>query len=178
MFEPMEMGNWALETYFYFNWTADPVTGRVYIAPFEEGRYVVHRLDPVGEPIGDLVMETPLIEREQFELQVEKDYVAHWLTAAEGGDPGYSVQCEPWPYRLPISEMSVDDSGNLWVLRGLDDIPVFDIWSPEGDLTGRAELRGMTNGDIRFEVGAGRMLFYYENPTDYQKVYIAGYPAR
>ena len=174
-FEPLEMANWALRVYFYLNWTADPVSGRVYVAPFREGEYVVRCLDSSGELIRELTLETLLIERDEFEIQVERDYVAQFLTSAEGGDPIYSVECEPWAYRLPVSEIRVDDAGNLWVLRGIEDTPRFDIWSPDGELIAAGELPGMENGDIRFRVGGGRMLLYYENPLDYQKIYLVEY---
>jgi hypothetical protein len=64
---------------------------------------------------------------------------------------------DPDTFRAPISGIWLGWEGNLWVLRGTEDIPVFDIWSiPEGELLYRAEL------DL--EIQPDEFLTFYINP--------------
>lgn len=170
------MADFFLEQFFYTFWTIDRVNGLVYAAPFDEGEYRILAFPLEGGEPEVIEMETSPVPKTEAEIELERAFVAEYLTAAEGGEAPYNMHCEPWPYRLPIAGMEVDDDGNLWVLRGDRDDVVFDVWDRSGTRVTECLLPGLEWGDLNFRIRGGRMLLYRENPLDYQKIYIVQIP--
>lgn len=174
--DPNTMGDFFLHDFLYSSWAVDPGAGVIYAAPFQEGAYRILAFPLEGGDPREITLEVEPVPKTPEEIELEAAYVAAFLTAAEGGDPQYNVDCEPWPFRIPVAGMEVDDRGNLWVLRGDMDGTVFDLWSPDGRLMHRATLQGFTGGDLRFRIRDRRMLLYRENPVDFQKIYFITIP--
>lgn len=170
------MADFFLEQFFYSFWAVDRVNGLVYAAPFDEGEYRILAFPLEGGEPEVIEMETSPVPRTDAEIEMERAFVAEYLTAAEGGEAPYSMDCEPWPYRLPISGMEVDDTGKLWVLRGDRDEVIFDVWDRSGTRLAECLLPGLERGDLNFRIRGERMLIYRENPPDYQKIYIVEIP--
>lgn len=176
---PMDLNRMAdffLEQFFYSFWAVDRVNGLVYAAPFDEGEYRILAFPLEGGEPEVIEMETSLVPKTDAEIEMERAFVAEYLTAAEGGEAPYNMHCEPWPYRLPIAGMEVDDTGNLWVLRGNRDDVIFDVWDRSGTRVAECLLQGLEGGDLNFRIRGRRMIIYRENPPDYQKIYIAQIP--
>ena len=176
VFEAAEgVGNVAQRYLFSNNWTADPTTGRVYMAPFSETSYSIRRFMPDGTELEPLEREVEAVRKSDEEIALDVEFVEQKLRSLEGGDPNYNVQLnDPWPYRLPIEDLDVDAHGNVWAFNGTLDEPVFDIWSPEGELVGRAVLNGMGSRALSWEFvmdGHG-ILAYDTNPEICQRVYV------
>ena len=173
-FDPSTFGNDVLRNYIYMSWTADPRTGNVYVCPFSETDYRILCYDSEGTLQREIVSEAPEVEKTEKEIQDEKDFLRGWLTALEGGDPPYSVDCEPYPYRLPVCDLDVDVEGNIWARRGTEDTPCFDIWTPEGDLIGHAVLEGVgpESRTWDFTIDRGGIVAYDQYPQDFQRIFI------
>lgn len=176
VWDPFNMGDFLLNTFFYRPWAVDQGRGTVYVAPYDQGRYSIMVFHPDGEGAGTLSTEIERVRKTPEEIAREKDYLAAFLTAAEAGEPMYDVNIEPFPYRHPVQSMEVDDEGNLWVLRGDLDGVFFNVWNSRGERVTDFEIPGLQGGDLRFRVRDHRMILYSENPEDYQKIYLASIP--
>ena len=174
VYDPATFGDDVLKNYFYMSWTADPETGDVYIFPFNECDYRILRYDSHGALLGEIVSEAPVVEKTQLEIDQERDFIRGWLTALEGGEPQYSVDCEPYPYRLPVSDLDVDAQGNIWARRGTEDIPYFDIWTPEGELIGHAVLEDASpeSRNWSFTIDRGGIVAFDQYPEDFQRIFV------
>jgi len=168
-------GDVAQRYYFSNSWTADPASGRVYAAPFSETDYRILRFGPDGTELSPLEREVPTVLKAEEEIARDVEYVQQKLRSLEGGNPGYSVQVnDPWPYRLPVLDLDVDAAGNLWALNGTLEEPVFDIWSPEGELMGKAVLVGLGARPLSWEFSMDRhgIVAYDTDPALCQRVYV------
>lgn len=174
--DPSDLTGFLLEVFFYTHWTIDRENGTVYVAPFSEGEYRVLAFPLEGGDPSVMEMETVPVPKTEEEIRLERAFVAEYLSIAEGGDPMYDVQCDPWPYRLPIAGLAADGLGRLWVLRGDRDGVFFNVWDPSGGRLFDAVIPEFGSGDLRFIAGRDRMLMYRENPEDYQKIYFVEIP--
>lgn len=170
------MADFFLEQFFYSFWAVDRVNGIVYAAPFSEGEYRILAFPLNGGEPKVIEMETTPVPKTEDEIALERAFVAEYLTTAEGGEAPYDMDCEPWPYRLPIAGMEVDEAGNLWVLRGDRGEVVFDLWDRAGTRVTECVIPGLEEGDLIFRIREERMLIYRENPLDYQRIYIVQIP--
>jgi len=175
-FEVAEGAGDVAQRYFFSNsWTADPASGRVYAAPFSETDYRILRFGPDGTELSPLEREVAAVRKTDEEIARDVEYVQQKLRSLEGGDPGYSVQVnDPWPYRVPVADLDVDAAGNLWALNGTLPEPVFDIWSPDGELVGKAVLVGFGSRPLSWEFTMGEhgILAYDTDPALCQRVYL------
>ncbi len=113
-------------------WTADRNTGDVYIAPYEDNRYLVYRYSPEGVLLNTAELEVEQVLKTDQEIADETAYLRARLTALNGRDMGFDI--EPYPDRRSITGLGVNGEGNLWVRRGTHDDAVLDLWTPEGEL--------------------------------------------
>lgn len=174
--DPSTMAEYILHSFFYSSWAVDTETGTLYAAPFHEGEYRILAFPCGGGEPRVMGMEVEPVAKTPEEIELERAFVASYLTAAEGGNPMYDVNCDPWPYKLPVEGMFVDDSGNLWVLRGDTGEVLFNVWSSAGERSFDVALPGFEAGDYGFRIRGDRMLLWRENPTDYQKIYLVAIP--
>jgi hypothetical protein len=150
--------------------------GGFFIAPRSSAEYVVHRWEASGAPLPDITMQMDPVAKTQDELETESMLLS--LKANVMGLPA-GVPMSPDPFRPMIRGLEVDPAGNLWVLRGTQEQPFFDIYDPQGGLTAHARL-GSTPPDgqtWRFAFGAQGILAWSEDPASgYQKLYVLEYP--
>lgn len=173
-FDLRHVGDMFLEYYLYTSWTADQNNGNVYISLFNETDYEIQCFSKSGELFNTISMDLEPVEKTEAEILEEIDHVIALLTALEGGEPQFNIECDPFPYRLPVAELCVDPEGNVWARRGTTVEPFFDIWTPEGDLVGQAVLSGVgsESRSWNFTIDAGGILAYDENPALFQRIYI------
>lgn len=170
----MDVGDMFLEYYLYTSWTADQNNGNVYISLFNETDYEIQCFSKSGNLYNTITMDLEPVEKTEAEILGEIDHVIALLTALEGGEPQFNIECDPFPYRLPVAELCVDPEGNVWARRGTTEEPFFDIWTPEGYLVGQAVLNGVgsESRSWNFTIDAGGILAYDENPVLFQRIYI------
>ncbi len=153
----------------------DTLNGIVYVSPYSGTDYRIERFTFDGEQLADLELDIEKVPLTEEEIRIEEEFVRLRLSSLEGGEPMYNVQLtDPLTHRLPINDLEIAPGGNLWVRRGTEDDPFFDIWSPAGELVGSAVLPGVgpRSRSWEFEVCEMGILAYDSDPDLYQKAYL------
>ncbi len=155
-------------------WTADRNTGNVYIAPYEDNRYLVYRYSPEGVLLNTIELEVEQVLKTDQEIADETIYLRARLTALNGRDMGFDI--EPYLERRSIIGLGISKDGNLWVRRGTHDDAVLDLWTPEGELIQSYTVPG-TSLSWKFSFCSEGILAYDENPEYFQRVFTIETPA-
>ncbi len=155
-------------------WDSDS-RGNLYWAVSDTETYAIHGVSSTGEELFTVEKRWEPVPKSQEELQ-EAVYT-EGLTRGDGGESSVNRGERVFenPNHLAISGLFVDDSDNIWVAQGYTVVPTFEIYSPEGDLSGYAvipELEGVTQ--LRYCLKNGMLAFDY-GPADYPKIYILEY---
>jgi len=157
------------------SFAVDTVAGIVYIAPYTGTEYRIDRYSMDGQQLGSLSIEIETVNLTEEEMRIDAQYIRQRLSSLEGGDPQYNVRVsDQLTHRLPVTDLEIGPEGNLWARRGTEDIPFFDVWSPEGDLLGKVVMPegGTGSRSLEFEVFRESILAYDTDPLLYQKIYI------
>jgi hypothetical protein len=143
---------------------------QVYLAPDPVDEPVVYVFGIDGIPLDTLRFDYPRIERTEEEMADEElFYESHVsLTTSDQGQ----VDWEPSPYRPMIGSLGVDSLDQLWIQRGFELSPTFDIYDPSSlDLVSTALIPGRDDaGDWRFHVSRHGVIAFTEDPDLYQQV--------
>jgi hypothetical protein len=172
----MENLTTAVEKTWYGYDMAVAPDGGFYIAPRSSSEYLVHRWDAAGARLADITMAMDPVQKTADEIASEQMLLS--LKATAMGLPP-EAPMSPDPYRPMIRGLEVDPEGNLWVLRGTQEQPFFDIYDAEGGLVAYARLGSAPpDGQMwRFAFGAPGILAYSEDPASgYQQIYVIEYP--
>lgn len=149
--------------------------GRVFYSPMSTGEYRVISLDSTGTRLFSISADVPRHARSSDEMEWEKTFMEQWISRM-GGMGGMPLEWEPEPYRWMISGLGVDGDGRLWVLRGTEDPPVFDVFDAEGCHSFSAVFprKGL---NWKFHVSGEGMLAWNGDPeTGVQRVYVVETP--
>ncbi len=126
---------------------------RFFVFDRNEEHYHIDCLDCSDSLLYSIERDTPIIAKNEDELQMEADNIESWLRGSGESDVMEYVY-EPRPWREPVKEMWVTDDGEeLWVQRGDLDGFMFDIYSTtDGSLIRTSEARIDTSGlwDVSF----------------------------
>ncbi|MBD3276917.1 MAG: hypothetical protein GF388_01335 [Candidatus Aegiribacteria sp.] len=137
---PTEENTDALNRSFFSHYFTGDLDGNLYITERHIPEYRIVCLDPDGAVFDTLALDVPVVERTEEEMALRKRYVEEYLTGM-GTSNVMEWVYEPDTFKPPISGLWLGWNGNLWVLRGNRDIPVFDVWKiPQGELLYTAEL--------------------------------------
>ena len=80
------------------------------------------------------------------------------------------------PYRTFIRALGVDDSEHLWVVRGTELEPVFDVYDMSGAHLFTARLP-VESGSWKFHIDRFGILGWEEDPEEgFQKLYVIDFP--
>lgn len=150
-------------------WTADRNTGDVYIAPYEDNRYLVYRYSSEGVLLNTIELEVEQILKTEQELADEAAYLRARLTSLNGRDMGIDI--EPYANRRSITGLGVSGEGNLWVRRGTHDNALLDLWSPDSELLRSYTVPG-AGLSWKFSFSSQGILAYDENPEFFQRIFI------
>lgn len=109
-------------------------SGRTFIAEVSGEEYEISVHGPDGAIIGTISMEVQPVPKTDSELARERVFMESEMEimGVEGID-----EWRPEPFRPVIRGLGVDSLGRLWVHRGTEEVPVFDIF--EGDSYQRLE---------------------------------------
>lgn len=172
--DPTNLGNLANELLFNNFYTADPVTGRIYVSPFNEDNYSILCFEADGTSAGTITADYTPVPKTPEEIQSEKNFIEFFLRNSESNNPNMNYDCTPWPNHLAVIGLSIGPDGNLWAQRGGMDVPTFDIWDVNLELVGTATIPGIPGGGVnwQFIFGPDHTVAWNENPDSYQKLYI------
>jgi hypothetical protein len=175
-FDPEDLSGLLMNTLFNRVYTADR-QGNVYIAPYSTEEYAVQVMDRDGNVFLELTRDMPTVVKSPEEIQEEKTWMEAWLQSI--GAQGVVIEFEPEPYRWQITNLGYDEQGRIWVRRGTELTPVFDVFDgTSGEMLFTAEVEG-AGSDAQFwdfVISDQGMIAYSQNPELYQKVYIMELP--
>jgi hypothetical protein len=145
--------------------------GLVYLAPYDTEQALVYAYDRDGTERFVLDLGFEPVMRTDEEMEMESNILRSRANIMDM-DP---MPMEPDPYKPLIRGLELDGQGNLWVQRGASEVPVFDVFSPDGDPLFSAKVEGEpADGDTwRFYIDGNGLLAYAEDPAEgFQKIYL------
>jgi hypothetical protein len=150
--------------------TADET--HVYIAPEPQTIPLVYVFALNGSPIDTLELNYPEIEKTQQEIEEETAFYETRVLTSTSGEG--QVDWEPAPYREMINSLGVDSLGRLWVQRGFELSPSFDVFDPVSfDHLFTASIENRDDAaDWQFDISEHGIVAYTEDPVMYYKVYL------
>ena len=155
----------ALNRFFFSHYFCGDLDGNLYKVQRHIPQYRIVCYGPDAVPFDTLSLDLPVIYKTEEEIALEKRHTEEYLTGMGTSNLMQWIY-EPDTFRAPIDGVWLGWEGNLWVLRGTETKPVFDVWSvPEGELLYRAEL------DL--EILAEEFLTFYINP--WGRDFVAGH---
>ena len=118
--------------------TSDNRNGRVFYTNLSRDQYEIHCWDVNGSLLFSFSLGIPPVAKTSQELQEEIEYEKIQFAAL--GMNNLPENYEPDPFHTLIVGLGVDNSGNLWIQRGTEEKPVFDIINNDGVHIGTAEF--------------------------------------
>jgi hypothetical protein len=159
-------------SYFAQTWASNR-EGYVFLAPRTSEEYRVTGYDPSGEPFVEITQDLPSVRKSAEEIA---DEAAFWNMRAENMGANGPFNYEPDPYRWMIHSMGIDGEGRLWIRRGTEDTPTFDVFDMDGEKLFSAEIPsiGGYQGLLwQIDVDEQGILGYSLDPSQgYQKLYV------
>ena len=160
------------ESYFATVFTSDR-EGNVFLALRDTEDYHITGYDTNGDIFVEFEFDIPMAERSEQEILEEAEF---WNTRARNMGANGQLNYEPGPYRWKIHSMGTDDQNRLWVRRGTEETPTFDVFNYEGEHLFTASIPGITgHSGLLWEVHVDEfgILAWSLDPADgYQKLYI------
>ncbi len=174
-FDPQDLTELLKASLFSTVYTADR-SGNVYMAPCSTEDYMVQIFNKDGELLNEFSREFLPVAKNESEINDEKLWMENWLRSI--GAQGVVIDYEPEPYRYMISALGVDAADRIWVQRGTEITPVFDVYTQAGELLFTAEVQGA--GDDapfwKFIIDEYGMMAYSENPEYYYEIFLMDMP--
>jgi len=148
----------------------------VYFASRSSTEYRVQGYSSNGEQVFELVRsDIESVEMTPEELEEETEFMKARLASLGAGDQS----CSPDPFYPMISGLGIDNDGNIWVRRGIEQIPTFDVYDNSGELL-RIVTFPVDPSEGKYWnviIQSGGVLAYSGNPArGYQKVYMLKIP--
>jgi len=175
-FDPEDLSGLLKSTFYNQVYTADR-EGNVYLAPYSTEEYSVRVMDRDGNVLLEFGRDMPMVEKTPDEIADEKAWMEAWLQSM--GVQGVVIDFEPETFRWQITGLGCDANGRIWVRRGTELTPVFDVFDgTTGELLFTAEVPG-AGADApfwEFVISDEGMIAWSQNPELYQKVYILQIP--
>jgi len=145
---------------------------RIFYTLISNSSYAVNAFSGSGAYLFQAHLPLPPALKSQEELRLEEEYYTTQLglrnlpTGVEV-DPTYDM----------IAGIGVDEQGNLWVQRGTEPYPVFDVFDSSGNCIAAAEFP-YEGRYWRFSISPYGALAWNDNPLDgVQKIYLIELPS-
>ncbi len=146
--------------------------GRVFFSVMSTDNYEVSGFLSDGTELLCISIDIHPVPRTQREMDEEKAYMESWVSRL-GGIP---IEWESDPFRLMITGLGVDVLDRLWVQRGTETAPVFDIFDMNGEhlLSAKFPREGHS---WKFHIDHHGILAWEEDPeSGTQKIYLLELP--
>lgn len=158
---------------FAFAHTGDD-TGRFFYSPISSEVYEVFAFDADGGSLFHIIQDIPGAEKTLSEIEDEKIYINSWVTRM--GTSGVVIDWQPDPYRYMIKMLGVDSNDRLWVQRGTELAPLFDVYDMLGEHLFSAQLP-IESRSWKFHIDRYGILAWEEDPVSgFQKLYMIDTP--
>lgn len=145
--------------------------GFVCIAPkprTESELYIFHEGSSL---IDTLVLPYPEVARTEEELTTRKQYVEELYYATT--NQRHSVDWEPFSNKPMLLSLGVDRLNRIWVQRGFDIEPTFDLYNSSGEHLATAVLSGRDDTTHwKFNISRYGILAIPEDPEIFYSVYL------
>lgn len=174
-FDPQNLTDLLNRTFFSINFTADR-EGNVYTIPMSTEDYLVEVFDSEGSLILEISRDMERVEKSEGEILEEKEWIETWLRSMGAG--GVVIEYDPLPYRYMTSDIGYDAQDRIWVRRGTELIPVFDVYDMDGVHLFTAEVEGVGE-DAQFWdfiIDDYGMMAYSLNPEYFHKIWLMELP--
>jgi len=149
--------------------------GRAFFSEMSTDNYEVSAFSSDGSEIFHITADISAVPRSPEEMEEEKAYMENWVSRM-GGMNGMPIEWEPEPLRWMIEELGVDGQDRLWIRRGTELMPVFDVFDMAGEHLFSARFP-MEGSGWRFHIESLGMLAWNEDPeSGVQKVYMIQVP--
>ncbi len=143
----------------------------VYIASDPVHNPVIYKYDLAGVCVDTLTLPYVVVPKTEQELLDEKLFIEHAVYTNSFGN--VSLEWEPEPNKPMIKSLGIDSTGCLWVQRGNEPTPTFDIISLDGEIVGIASLPSRDDTSYwHFEIDSYGIIAYDKDPEDYQRIFI------
>ncbi len=145
---------------------------RIYIAPDPQNLPEVIIFNSSGDSLNTLLLDYPEIPRPDEEIEEEKVYIESLVDRSTAGQ--MQVDMTPYSNYPRIKSMGTDSSGNLWVQRGFESQPTFDVFDSENaEYLYTAQLNGIESSfDWVFDISGHGIIAYPQDPEMYYQVYV------
>ena len=174
-FDPTDLTGLLNQTLFSHEYFADR-SGNVYLSQYSTEDYIVNVFDRDGNQILHIEKDVPRVEKSPEEIQEEKAWMEAWLRNI--GAQGVVIEYNPEPYRWTISDIGCDSQGRIWVRRGTELSPVFDVYDAQGNSLFVAEVEGI--GDDaqfwNFVIDEYDIMAYSTNPDYFSTIWLMEIP--
>ena len=160
------------ESYFAKVWASN-FEGKVFIASRDTEEYLITGFDEDGTEFVEISLDLPQVEKSEEEI---RDEAAFCSQRARNMGYGARTNYEPNPLRWKIHSMGIDIQERLWVRRGTEEVPTFDIFDFNGNHLFTAnvpEISGYSGLLWEVHIDEEGILAWSLDPADgYQKLYI------
>ena len=88
------------------------------------------------------------------------------------------IEWDPEPYRYMISQIQADNTGRIWVRRGTELTPVFDVYDYQGNelFTASVPEAGIEGQFWVFNMDEHGLTAYCTSPELFQQIFIVEMP--
>ncbi len=136
--------------------------------------HLVYAWDHEGNELFTASLGIPPVERTPDELDEENEYTR--MRFASMGMNTLPEGSEPDPNHIFVVGLGTDGYGNLWIQRGTEEIPVFDIFDSTGTHIATAEFP-MNGRHWRFSITPyGNLAWNLDPESGYQTVHLLELP--
>ena len=160
------------DSYFAQTWVSDR-NGNVFVAPRSPEEYTVNGFTAQGEPTVIIQLDIEAVRKTEGEIAEEAYF---WNRRAESMGANGPFNYEPDENRWMVHSLGIDAEDRLWVRRGTEETPTFDVFDLDGNYLFKVELAGVGGPRGLFweiRIDEFGILAYSLDPEDgYQKLYI------
>jgi len=147
--------------------------GFVCIAPEPRTEPLLLLFHEDGSVMDTLVLPYPEVLRTEEELQIQKQFIEDFFYYTSRYT--HQVDWEPFPNKPMIADLGVDSLNRIWVQRGFEQNPTFDLYDVSGEHLITAVLPGRDDTDHwKFNISRRGILAVPEDPESYYSVYMIG----
>jgi len=159
------------KAYFAQTWASDRA-GNVFMGPRDPEIYEITGFDVSGEPFIEISLDIPMVEKGADEIAFEAEF---WNQRARNMGANVTTDFNVNPYRWMIHSLGVDGQNRLWVRRGTEGTPTFDVFDYTGEHLFTAALPAVSGYQgLLWEVKIdefGILAWSMDPPDGYQKLY-------